>query len=182
MGDRREAPSTSAVGDISARSYPLHAESSALVAATTANLFGYLDDHARLSSHMSQSSWRMGGGRMSIDLDEGRGQRVGSRIHLEGRIAGLRLSVGTRVTEREVPSRKAWETDAQPRLLVIGHYLMAFETTPEAAGCRLRVLIDYQLPEAGLSRLLGCLLAGWYARWCTRQMVEDARRHFSDTT
>ena len=43
-------------------------------------VFTYVDDPTRLSSHMSKSSWMMGGGQMEIELDGGRGHNVGSRI------------------------------------------------------------------------------------------------------
>jgi hypothetical protein len=40
-----------------------HFEQSAFVAAPADSVFAYADDPARLSSHMSKSSWMMGGGR-----------------------------------------------------------------------------------------------------------------------
>jgi len=67
-------------------------ESAAFVPASTAAVFAYVDDHQRLSSHMSQSSWMMGGGRMDLQLDAGRGRRLGSRIQLSGRAFGLAVS------------------------------------------------------------------------------------------
>ena len=72
---------------------PHHDESSALVSASPERVFALIDDHERLSSHMSQSSWRMDGGRMKTILDERRGQTVGSHIRVSGRILGLELSL-----------------------------------------------------------------------------------------
>ncbi len=72
---------------------PHHEESSALVSASPQRVFSLIDDHERLSSHMSQSSWRMGGGRMKTMLDERRGQSVGSHIRVGGRVLGLELSL-----------------------------------------------------------------------------------------
>lgn len=66
-----------------------HHEGSALVSASPVRVFALIDDHERLSSHMSRSSWRMGGGRMGTILDEQRGQRVGSHIRMSGRALGL---------------------------------------------------------------------------------------------
>ena len=157
-----------------------HEESTGLVSAPAAHVFAHVDDHARLSSHMSQSSWKMGGGRMDVVLDAERGQRVGSVIRLDGTVFGVRLFVEEVVTEREPPYRKAWETVGEPRLLVIGAYRMGFELTPEAGdGSRLRVFIDYALPERGLAHWLGRLFGRSYARWCTRRMVADAVRQFA---
>ena len=158
---------------------PYHDESRAVLPIAASVLFAYLDDHARLAAHMSKSSWRMGGGRMSIELDEAGGHRVGSRIRMAGRVLGISLALEEAVTEYEVPHRKVWETIGQPRLLVVGGYRMGFEISPQPHGSQLRVFIDYDLPRATPVRGLTALLARYYARWCTSQMVTDAVKHFS---
>ncbi len=91
---------------------------------------------------------------------------------------GVHLSVETSVTERSPPRLKAWETTQEPRLLVIGAYRMGFEIKPQSRGSLLRVFIDYDLPTSGAWRLVGRALGDWYARWCTAQMVNDARAHY----
>ena len=156
-----------------------HHESSAFVPAPVEKVFGYVDDHRRLSSHMSKSSWMTGGGRMEIGLDDSRGQSVGARLRLSGRAFGVPLSLEEIVTEREPPRRKVWETTGAPKLLVIGAYRMGFELTPQGNGSVLRVYIDYALPEQAPQRWLGSLFAKSYARWCTGQMVRDAVEHFA---
>ena len=115
---------------------------------------------------------------MEIELDDGLGQRVGSRIRLSGRVFGIPLSVEELVTERNPPHRKVWETTGRPRLLVIGPYRMGFEITSQESGSLLRVLIDYALPEGAVEHWLGYVLGRYYARWCTQRMVDDAVRHF----
>ncbi len=116
---------------------------------------------------------------MQTELDEGRGQRVGSRIRLSGQVLGVRLSVEETVTERYPPHRKVWETTGTPRLLVIGHYRMGFELSPQGNASMLRVFIEYAWPEALPARWLGRLFGRYYARWCTQQMVDDAVKHFA---
>jgi hypothetical protein len=115
---------------------------------------------------------------MEIEIDEGRGQAVGSRIRLSGRVLGGELSVEEVVVERNPPRRKVWETTGTPKLLVIGHYRMGFELSPQGSCSRLRVFIDYAVPDRGLARWLGRVFGRAYARWCTQQMVDDAVRHF----
>lgn len=116
---------------------------------------------------------------MTTELDAGRGQQVGSRIRLAGRVFGMALAVDEVVTERMPPQRKVWETVGTPKLLVIGHYRMGFELSPQGTGSLLRVFIEYALPQTAPARWLGRWLARGYARWCTQQMVDDAVRHFS---
>jgi hypothetical protein len=130
----------------------------------------------------------MGWGRMDLHLDERAGRAVGSRIGLEGRILGVRLSLEEVVTEHTPPTRKVWVTVGTPQLLVIGPYRMGFALMPVAASggradaVTLTVFIDYALPDRGFSRVFGRLFGHWYARWCTEHMVTDARAAFATAT
>jgi Polyketide cyclase / dehydrase and lipid transport len=159
--------------------YTYHDETSAMVRAPMDRVFAHVDDHTRLTSHMSESSWMMGGGSMQVELDAARGQKIGSWIRLSGKILGVTLAVEEIVTERTPPRRKVWETTGMPRLLVIGRYRMGFEIVPLEAGSHVTVFIDYALPEQAVTGWLGYFLGGYYARWCTQQMVADAVRHFT---
>jgi hypothetical protein len=154
-------------------------ESRSIVRAPADQVFAGLDDHARLSSHMSESTWMMGGGQMEIGLDDGRGQKVGSQIRLAGRVFGVELSVEEIVTERIPHRRKVWETRGSPKLLVIDHYRMGFELSPHGKDSMLRVFIEYALPARAPARWLGRLFGSYYARWCTQRMVNDAVKHFA---
>ncbi len=160
--------------------YRHFADASALINASVLSVFDFLDDQSNLSMHMSKPSPMMLGTTMRIYMDELQTRTVGSKFGFTGRILGIPLAVDEVVVGREPPSRKIWETLGQPRLWVIGRYKMGFELTPEPSGTRVWVYIDYDRPPAGLPRLLGRLFGRMYARWCTRQMVVDAQRHFAD--
>jgi hypothetical protein len=90
----------------------------------------------------------------------------------------LSLHVEEVVRHREPPRRKMWETRGLPRILIIGAYRMGFEIAPAGAHSKLRVFIEYNLPTGLMCRILGCVFAPLYARWCVRSMVRDARRQF----
>jgi hypothetical protein len=120
-----------------------------------------------------------GRGSMVTETDELAGRNVGSHIRLSGRVLGLQLHVDEVVTQRNPPFEKTWETVAEPRLLVIGGYRMGFTVTPANNESQLRVFIDYALPPSGLPRWLGRMFGGWYARWCTRRMVDDAVGYYA---
>jgi hypothetical protein len=119
---------------------------------------------------------------MRVEVDEGLGQRVGSRIRLAGRVLGFELSVEEVVTERSPPFRKVWETTGSPNLLVVGHYRMGFDLSPRGSESMLRVFIDYALPKGAPAQFLGPLFGRYYARWCTQQMVDDTVKHFESST
>ena len=158
--------------------YPYHHESTVLVAAPAEEVFAFVDDHSKLSSHMSQSSWMMGGGSMSIETDAKDGKAVGSWIKLSGSVWGVALSVEEVVTERLPPQRKAWRTVGEPRLLVVGAYQMGVEIEPRGLSSLLRVFIDYAYPAKGIWRWIGSLVAASYAKWCTGRMTCDTTEHF----
>ncbi len=134
-------------------------------------VFDHLDDHHHFSSHMEQSSMLMAGSRMTVSMDGASGRQVGSRIFLAGRLLGIPLAVSEAVTERQPPWKKAWETDGEPRLLVIGPYRMGFSIRPAEGGCITEVFLDYCLPSAWFSHVLGLLFGKIYARWCVRSVL-----------
>ena len=163
---------------MSNQSLPLQHESTALVHAPVDQVFAYLDDPNALAAHMSESSMMMMGSRMAIDVDADGGRAVGSKIRMQGRMMGIPLSLEEVVTERQVPSRKVWQTIGSPKLMVIAHYRMGFELTPSGEASMLRVFIDYRLPATAPGSWLGRMFAGVYARWCTKQLADGAARHF----
>lgn len=156
--------------------YTRHYEDSALIPASPAELFAYVDDHRRFSSHMSQSSWMMGGGRMDVSVDEGRGQKVGSYIRLSGTAFGMQLYLDEVVTSHEPPRVKAWETVGDLKLFVIGRYGMGIEIAPQDTATVMRVYIDYNMPDK--HAWLGRLFSEMYAKWCVAQMINGARDYF----
>jgi hypothetical protein len=158
--------------------FALAEEAVATIPADRKVVFDYLDDHANLSSHMSRRSWMMLGTRMDMFADGRAARAPGSLFGFSGRILGIPLRVEQKVTRRDPPSHKEWETVGAPRLWVIGPYRMGFECQPFASGTRLRVFLDYDLPESWLPRLLGRLFGKLYARWCVARMVSDAAAHF----
>lgn len=153
-------------------------ESSVLLPVTAEAAFAWLDDFRRLSAHMERRSGMMMGSRMRIEIDEGGGRRVGSRVRMSGTMLGMHLALEEMVTLREPPLRKKWRT-LDTDLLVIGSYELGFALEPGGPSTRLRVRIDYDLPQRGLARWLGRLLGRRYARWCTERMARDAARHFA---
>ena len=158
---------------------PNHCETQVEIDAPPAEVFDFLDDHLRLSAHMTKPSWQMAGSSMNIAMDEKQGRALGSKITLSGRILGLSLKVEEVVTRYDPPRSKTWETVGSPRLLIIGPYVLGFVLTPRQGGSLLCVAIDYSLPPKAAARLLGRLFGRSYARWCTNRMAHDATLHFN---
>jgi len=159
-----------------------HYEKSIFISTDPETLFAYANDHSRFSSHMSQSSWMMGGGKMDMQMDNGRGRAVGSHIRLKGYAFGIKLFLDEVITQYDPPRRKAWQTVGSLKLLVIGHYLMGMDIAAQNKGSTIKVFIDYELPEALSSRWIGYLFGGIYAKWCVGQMLRDIQKHFNHSS
>lgn len=154
-----------------------HFEKTVSVPAQPSEVFAFIDDHVRFSSHMSESSWMMGGGKMTVDLDEDHGQAIGSHIKMSGKAFGMSMSLDEVVTDREPPNHKAWETVGKQRLLIIGNYRMGVRISPEGGGSVVTVFIDYNpSPEHAI---LSSLFAHPYARWCVDQMASGIVKEFA---
>lgn len=158
-------------------SFSQHLEKSSLVNADVTSVFDFIDNHMQFSSHMNKSSWMMGGGKMTTEVDEGKGQKVGSHIKMSGRIMGFNLFLDEVVTERSRPTRKVCKTVGNPNLLVIGNYQMGVELAPENNNTNLTVFIDYDLP-GNAAKILGVLFGEMYASWCVNQMLNGVVYHF----
>ena len=126
--------------------YDYFAEAVADIDAPVETVFDFLNDQSNLSSHMGERSWMMMGSTMDIYMDEQRTLSIGSRFGFTGRLLGVPLRVDEIVTGREPPTRKTWETTAEPTLWVTGRYEMGLELTDRGGLARLRVLIRYDLP------------------------------------
>src|SRR3989344_639155 len=157
-----------------------HYEDTLTIPASREQLFTYIDDHRRFSSHMSKSSWMMGGGRMDVSTDDGLGQKVGSHIRMGGTAFGITLFLDEVVTRHEPPLVKIWETVGTPKLLIIGQYQMGIDIQSQGESSLLRVSIDYDLPTTNV--WLGRLFSGAYAKWCVHQMLQGARKEFIPAT
>lgn len=163
----------------SARRFRHHEDAAIRIGASPAEAFAFLDDPHHLSAHMDSSSPMMAGGSMRIETDALRGRAVGSRIRLAGKVLGITLELDEIVVEHEPPHHKVWETVGTPRLVIIGAYRMGFEVEPVDTASRVRVWIDYDLPEARVTHWLGRIFGRLYARWCTVRMLRDVERHVS---
>lgn len=159
------------------KNYAKHYAATAVIAASQQTVFDHLDDHKRLASHMTQPSGIMAGARFSFSMDSAKGKAVGSRIAMSGKLLGFNMFVAETVVERDPPNRKVWQTDPEPKLLIIGNYRMGFEVSPRKAGSLLCVFIDYDLPAMPVATLLEPL-TGFYAKWCVNRMAADAQSYF----
>ena len=155
-----------------------HYEETTFISAPSEYIFAYADDFHNFSSHMNKSSWMMGGSKMETKIDEGKGQRIGSHVQMEGKVFGINLFLDEVITIHDSPAHKEWQTIGKIDLLVIDHYKLGFKISPEKEGSKMTVYIDYNLPQSAKTQLLGLLLGDMYAKWCVGQMTQGVKQHF----
>ncbi len=148
-----------------------HYEEERLIHAPADEVFGAVDVFQNLSKHMAEPNWRMLWGWMKATTDAGGGQEVGSVVSLNGGFLGIKLAVVEKVTRREPPYRKSWQSFGSISLIVIGHYTMGFEIVPQGNCSKMTAYIDYELPKSARTRWLGRLLSDLYAKWCVREIL-----------
>lgn len=158
--------------------YSCRYASSVEIEAKADEIFSYLDDPRKLSSHMEKSSWMMAGSSMKIELDAKEGKELGAEIILRGSMMGIPVFVREVISERNPPLKKVWETVGEQKMIIIEQYRMGFEIETRGASSTLKVFIDYSLPKSPAQRILGVLFGKIYARWCTERMAKDAAHHF----
>lgn len=154
-----------------------HYQNNIFILASPEKIFNYIDDHNNLSAHMQKSSWLMGGSKMSIELDKGKGKNIGSHIKMNGKVFGISLFLDEEIIQYNPPNEKSWKTVGDIRLLVIGHYILGFSIRSESNGSKLTVFIDYEMPSKNY--WLGYLFGNMYAKWCVNRMLKDTAQHFT---
>lgn len=155
--------------------YERHYEASVFIPAPMQDVFAYVDDHSNYYSHVIKFS-RLAGGRMALQMDEGRGQSVGSRIRLVGEVLGKSLSLEEVITRRDPPHLKTWETVGIPNFLIVGQYQYNVQIEPQSHGSMLCVSFYSDPPREGgwLRRLFSRV----YTKLCAREMIGVTRDHF----
>jgi hypothetical protein len=91
---------------------------------------------------------------------------------------GLTIDFSETVTRYVAGGEKVWRTIGEPQLLIIAGYEMRVLVEPVSPrSSRLTISIDYELPRAGVWRVLGWAVAGAYSRWCLTSLVEGSKLH-----
>lgn len=155
-----------------------HYEETSIISTQPSEVFNFADNHKNFSSHMNKSSLMMGGASMETEVDEGKGQKIGSHIKMYGKVFGFNLFLDEVISKYSPPYHKEWETVGDINLLVIDHYKLGFEIKPEKEYSIMKVYIDYDLPKPFFTKLLGLLFGDIYAKWCVKQMINRVSSHF----
>jgi len=147
------------------------------IEAPAGRVFAYVDDIRNLARHMSErSSMPMMGSKLELEIATPNVTGTGATYRYSGRIMGLTIDFSETVTSYVPGREKAWRTIGRPKLLIMAGYEMRVLVEPISPGSsRLTIGIGYELPHAGVWRLVGWALADAYSRWCLDSMVEGVK-------
>ena len=150
----------------------------ALVGASTEQVFAYVDDIRNLARHMSENpSMPMMGSKLTLEIVTPEPTGVGATYRYTGKMLGLVLDFSETVTTYIAGREKIWRTIGNPKLLILRGYEMRVLVEPVTpATTNLTISIDYELPVSGFWRITGWLLGDAYSRWCLTGMVDGSKR------
>lgn len=157
--------------------YKNHFIESTIIQAPPEEVFKYIDDHEKYYSHVMSFS-KILGGNMNLEMDEQRGQAVGSRIRLAGKVFGKSLELEEVITKRQPPNTKVWETIGTPQFLIVGQYMYSVQIEPHNEGSTLTITFDSNPPLG--SSLIRRLFSDFYSKQCAREMVKFVRTQFKN--
>jgi hypothetical protein len=150
---------------------------SVAIEAPAERVFAYVDDIRNLARHMSEGrSMPMMGSKLKLEIMTPEPTGVGAVYRYSGRMMGMTIDFSETVTKYIAGREKVWRTIGKPELLIIAGYEMRVLVEPVSpTSSRLTISIDYELPRAGIWRVLGWALAGAYSRWCLTSMAEGSK-------
>ena len=150
---------------------------SVTIEAPAARVFAYVDDIRNLARHMSEGrSMPMMGSKLKLEIMTPETTDVGAVYRYSCRMMGLTIDFSETVTRYVAGREKVWRTIGEPQLVIIAGYEMRVVVEPVSPrSSRLTIGIDYDLPRASISWLLGLALAGAYSRWCLTSMIEGTK-------
>lgn len=144
--------------------------------ASSETVFRYVDDIRNTGWHMAKHSMRLMGSRLSLEILSQVSSGVGASYRWHGRVLGFKVDF-TEIVTHWVPNReRIWKTIGTPKILILKDYEMRFQTESLNHKTRLTFEIAYNLPKSYLWRLIALMITDGYAKWCLKNMCEDAKR------
>lgn len=153
-----------------------HLSSQTIVQASPTEVFGCLDDMHEIGKHMTESSMPLMGSKLKFEILSPNVTDIGATYRYYGKIMGLPLDITEVVRSYKMNEEKYWETIGEPKIIIMSHYVLGFQLQPTAGGTQATFVIDYEIPQHGLSKILGLLLSNWYAHWCLRMMLDRVKK------
>jgi hypothetical protein len=145
-------------------------------------VFAYFDDISNTGMHMTKSSMPMMGGKLELIQLSPHGTGLHSKFQWKGRVVWMGMDFTVVVTQWKKNELKVWETIGVAKMIILSWYRMHLMLRNVPDGTRADLNIIYKTPENFFGKILAFFLAGWYANWCLKKMLNDAKKILEHNT
>lgn len=139
-------------------------------------VFSHIDYVRNIGMHMSKRSMPMMGGSLKTEILSKNDRGLGATYRMYGKVMGMKIDFTEKVTKWIENQEKVWETIGEPKLIIMGGYIMNLNVRPSNFGTRLTFGIKYSYPKSVFWKGISIVVGDWYAKWCLRNMCRDAKK------
>ncbi len=144
--------------------------------APSEKVFTFMDNLGNTGMHMMNDSKMMMGSKLELEQISKNPTGLNSKYHWHGKIMGMIMDFTVLATKWVKNKEKTWETIESPKMIILEWYKMSLKIFPEDKGTRAMLSISYTKPKNVSGKILGFLLAKWYAKWCVNSMLKDSKK------
>lgn len=140
-------------------------------------VFAFMDAMANTGMHMTRSSMPMWGGKLELIQISPHATGPGAKFRWKGKALWMKLDFTVEVTAWKKNELKIWETTGEVKAIILSWYRMRMQLTPVNEGTQVELGIEYETSGKNFfERILAFFIAGWYARWCVINMLNDSKK------
>ncbi len=148
-----------------------------IINATPQSVFEFMDDVRNSGMHMSKDSKAMMGTHLELQLLSKNFSGPETSYRYIGKVMGMTIDFTVVVTRWIQNMEKIWETIGHPKVIVIGWFRMFLKLTPKNGNTSVELGISYEKPKSFFGKILCFFFGSWYAKWCLKNMLNDAKKN-----
>lgn len=156
-------------------------ERTMLYKASAKDVFECMDDLGVTGMHMTESSMPMMGGKMNLEFLSDQKTGLNTKYRWTGKVLWMNLDFTVLVTKWIKGQEKTWETIGNPRLIIYSWFQMQLKVEKTGEGSMAFLSLSYEKPKGLFNNIICFVLGDWYAKWCLRNMLSDAKKRLSMT-
>jgi hypothetical protein len=150
--------------------------SNILIQSSPEKVFATIDDLGVTGMHMTKSSAMMMGSKLELKYLTDKHTGPGSKYRWTGTMMGMKMDFTVEVTKWINGIEKTWETIGETKMIIYSWYRMHLLVKPKSEGSEVALSITYEKPKAWFAKIISFLVAGWYCKWCLKNMLNDSKR------
>ena len=134
-----------------------------------------MDNLGNTGMHMMKNSAMMMGSKLNLEQLTECKTGLNSKFHWFGKMMGIPLDFTVVVSKWIENKQKVWETIGESKMIILKWYQMRLLVSPNGGSTKAELSIRYTLPDNLFFKIIALFLAPWYANWCLKNMLNDAK-------